>query len=413
MPVGAAKLNFMGGQGLPTYSVSTATTSVDEGNSVTFTVTTTNYESGTLYWTTDGGTSSDFTATSGSVSITNNSGSFSVAIAADATTEGSETFRVNLRTVSTSGTIVANSDYVTINDTSLTPIVCGPYADLSVTATLTGGSVWGSNPYTEDSDFNVAAVHAGLLILGEQGVIRRTSAGLLNSFTGSTQNGITTSSYSSDKCGVTISLVSKITPEFPNGSFESGYTGWTVIQSRIRLNGGTTILGAPTPTDPTPNIYKATGDTTVTGDTYSYGLDTTDKPPNGGTQSLYLRNRGTVPSYGLLYGPAVYSTNLVTANVGDKISFWWRALGTQDSYNVYAYLLDPVSSPVRYIQLLDATSQTATNTSWAEASIIIQSGQQGNYYFVFINGGYDATGGTVVGSDLKIDIVKRFPAGTY
>jgi hypothetical protein len=40
---------------------------------------------------------------------------------ADSLTEGSETFRVQIRTLSTSGLIVALSNTVTINDTSLTP----------------------------------------------------------------------------------------------------------------------------------------------------------------------------------------------------------------------------------------------------------------------------------------------------
>jgi hypothetical protein len=103
-----------------TYSVSSASSNVNEGNSLTFNVTTTNVFDGTvLYWTVTN--SGDFSPASGTVVINNNTGSFSVTPTADQTTEGSETFTASIRTGSTSGTIVATSSSVTINDTSTTP----------------------------------------------------------------------------------------------------------------------------------------------------------------------------------------------------------------------------------------------------------------------------------------------------
>ena len=107
----------------PTYTL-TSNPSVDEGDSMTVTVTTTNVANNTvLYWSTSNITTSDpdFTATSGTTTITNNSGSFSVAAVADSTTEGAETFGITLRTGSQSGPIVASTTNKTINDTSLTP----------------------------------------------------------------------------------------------------------------------------------------------------------------------------------------------------------------------------------------------------------------------------------------------------
>jgi len=112
----------------PTYSVSPSTSSVNEGSAVTFTVTTTDVPNGTtLYWSTNtvSGTvnASDFSdaATSGSFTITSGSGTVVRTLANDTTTEGSESFQLQIRTGSTSGTIVATSSTVTINDTSLTP----------------------------------------------------------------------------------------------------------------------------------------------------------------------------------------------------------------------------------------------------------------------------------------------------
>jgi len=107
------------------YAISASTSSVNEGSSVTFTVTTTNVDSGTtLYWSTNtvSGTvnASDFSdsATSGSFTITSGSGTVTRTLANDLTTEGSESFQLQIRTGSTSGTIVATSQTVTISDTS-------------------------------------------------------------------------------------------------------------------------------------------------------------------------------------------------------------------------------------------------------------------------------------------------------
>jgi hypothetical protein len=119
-----------------TYAISPSTTSVNEGSSVTFTVTTTGFGSGTLYWTleavsgtvnnTDFSSPANAVTSGGSVTITSNSGTFSVTLASDATTEGAETFLARLRTVSTAGTIVATSSTITINDTSTTPAPIAP-----------------------------------------------------------------------------------------------------------------------------------------------------------------------------------------------------------------------------------------------------------------------------------------------
>jgi hypothetical protein len=104
----------------PTYGITPTFNNVDEGSSVTFTVSGLDVPNGTYYWTVSN--SGDFVTSSGSFSMTSNSGSFSVTPAADVTSEGSETFSASVRTGSTSGTIVATSSSVTINDTSLAPV---------------------------------------------------------------------------------------------------------------------------------------------------------------------------------------------------------------------------------------------------------------------------------------------------
>ena len=100
--------------------------SVNEGGSVIINVNTFDYEGQTLYWTIQGVTgtinSSDFTNFSGSFTVqANNFGTFTITTVADNTTEGTESFVVQIRTDSTSGSIKATSGTITINDTSLDP----------------------------------------------------------------------------------------------------------------------------------------------------------------------------------------------------------------------------------------------------------------------------------------------------
>ena len=105
----------------PTYTITPATTSTNEGSAITFNVTGTNIVNGTYYWTIQSNVG-DFVTTSSSFTITDNAGSFTVTPSADTTTEGEETFTVAVRSDSNTGTILSTSTSVTINDTSLTKL---------------------------------------------------------------------------------------------------------------------------------------------------------------------------------------------------------------------------------------------------------------------------------------------------
>ena len=101
----------------PTYGVVPTANNVNEGVELTFNVTTTNVvDATTLYWTAT--SAADFSTSSGSFTITSNAGSVAVTPTADSSTEGAETFTLQIRTSGTGGTIVATSSAVTINDTS-------------------------------------------------------------------------------------------------------------------------------------------------------------------------------------------------------------------------------------------------------------------------------------------------------
>ena len=126
-PAGGGGGGGGGGGTPPTYAVTPATDNVDEGSALTINVAVTGVPGGsTLYWSVT--RQNDFTEATGSFTVQSGAGQFTVTPLEDVTTEDAETFTVSIRTDSVSGTIVATSDPITINDTSLdTPApVIGP-----------------------------------------------------------------------------------------------------------------------------------------------------------------------------------------------------------------------------------------------------------------------------------------------
>ena len=61
-----------------------------------------------------------------------------------------------------------------------------------VTGASSGGTVWGTDIYTDDSDLAVAVVHAGLLSNGQDGEVLITFAPGQSQYQGSTRNSVTT-----------------------------------------------------------------------------------------------------------------------------------------------------------------------------------------------------------------------------
>ncbi len=123
----SVEINLIDSSLAPEFTVTP--TSIDEGSSGTFTVANIGPD-GTYFWTILNGStaSADFPAVSGSFSVTgstggldNGTGNISVATSSDRTTEGAQTFQLQIRSGSTSGPVIITSASVTINDTSLTP----------------------------------------------------------------------------------------------------------------------------------------------------------------------------------------------------------------------------------------------------------------------------------------------------
>lgn len=169
---------------LPTYAVVPNTSSLTESSSVTFTITTTMVPDGTiLYWTTSGTTTTDDfsdSLNSGSVTVNSNTASVTRTLANNALYEGAETIIFELRTDSTSGTIVATASTVTVNDAaatySVSPSTASANEGTTVTWTITTTNVangttlyWTNSGTTVAADFSGGANSGSFSVSGNSG----------------------------------------------------------------------------------------------------------------------------------------------------------------------------------------------------------------------------------------------------
>ena len=193
------------------------------------------------------------------------------------------------------------------------------------------------------------------------------------------------------------------TSNFTNPSFETGSaTGWTIGTSQVKL-GSTVINGKTSPSDPT-FATKSGGD----GDTpqsFSYNSQVATGGAAAGSYSLRLYSNGTTANgYDVVHGPYAFS-NTFQASAGDKLYFDWKAQGGSDAFDAFGYLMNADTGVSRIV--LDRTGANASATTpWATASVDVPT--SGNWFFVFVAGTWDATGGRAAGGSLYIDNVKVF-----
>jgi hypothetical protein len=123
-----------------------------EGNFITFTVTTTGItDATTLYYTTAGISTADIPIQSGSFTIFNNRGTFSLLPAKDLYVDDDETFTVQIRAGSISGTVIATSSVVNIDDSPYT-ITVTPSSTTIIESTLGSTSTITFNVVTTNVD---------------------------------------------------------------------------------------------------------------------------------------------------------------------------------------------------------------------------------------------------------------------
>jgi hypothetical protein len=174
----------------PIYQVMPNNISVNEGGTITFTVSTSYVDNGTvLYWTNSGNTdASDFTdgQNQGSVTINSGLGTFTRTLTNDLSLEGVESIVMNLRTSSNVGPIVATAATVSVTDTSVPTCQVTPNASTVneggtvtyniITSGISNGTTlfWTNAGTTNGADFTDDANSGSFVINNNTGTVVRT-----------------------------------------------------------------------------------------------------------------------------------------------------------------------------------------------------------------------------------------------
>ena len=279
---------------VPTYALAGSPSSVVMGSSFTITATTTGLSDGTtLYWTINNGTTSDadFVAVNGTITINTNTGSATVTTVSGAIS-GSETFTVSLRTGSITGSVVATTGSLAINETGASYPAWPTMPSYTEWQTeLAKVSSGGSATYqyefngTKGSGFTNGGQYAGTLDNGDVVIYVRdiatmyvydTSAG---TFTGKALTGVTNSDiqhqgggYSKyDSCLYQFpqSNGQKMLKIDPNNSYASTVTTYSNLHTSGGYYGGYAladgrVLGKPDGSGKNTSVYDPDADTVTT-----------------------------------------------------------------------------------------------------------------------------------------------------
>ena len=271
----------------PTYTVTQSATSVDEGGSVTFTVTTTNVpDATTLYYSLSGtATADDFVGgtMAGSFTITNNTGNFTVNVVGDVITDDGENFTANIRTDSTSGTIVGSSLQVTIADVAQSE---------SISQTATSIDEGGTVVFTvSTSGYPTGTTFYWTTELASGGI---TAADFSD---GSLSGTITTNSVGqADINRILVSdRISEGVEKFKI-QIRTGSTGGPIIltSNEVAINDTSVDIGANATgkTFGTVNVNRDGGNTNATSD--SYTICGMDNLPDGSKVALFIDTSGSM-----------------------------------------------------------------------------------------------------------------------
>ena len=123
-----------------------------------------------------------------------------------------------------------------------------------VTASTPGtqGLIWGNNSggYTDDSDFRGVVVHAGILLPGQTAYVRFTNLGILNSFVGTTANGISSLLWTGPGCAITVSIDQIISSRTPTPTLTKtpGITPTSTATPTKSITPTNTVTPTATPT---------------------------------------------------------------------------------------------------------------------------------------------------------------------
>jgi flagellin-like hook-associated protein FlgL len=202
---------------------------------------------------------------------------------------------------------------------------------------------------------------------------------------------------------------------FQNTNFDTGIAGssiidgWSVTNSRIKLDGSSILGGFATVVD-TTTANGGLEATSLSSESYSTTLSADSSSGTGLSVRLYSDLDGVVNTPagigGVVHGPAIVSNSSVTLGPGDTVSFDWKAVGGNDAYDVVAYLVN-VNNGNKEVMLNRTGSAPGTpgfQTNWTNNSYTVQN--NGTYRFAFVSGTWDATRLHAAGASLYVDNIQ-------
>ena len=355
---GAGGALIQAGGAAPTYTVTPSATNVDEGSTIDFVVNTQNVGVGTtLYYATLNGSTgttasssdladsltgsfeivSDGTATGGIATITRS-------IASDFDTEGAETFRLEIRTGSTTGTAVTTTADITINDivptinvsSASTSVAEGNDIEFTINTTniangttlyWTADNLKGSFGYTTDvlgpaySSKDLDAISGSFVINSNVGIVTvSTSLGYavenegfaLQIRQGSTSGSITTTSAPvtiTDVSFSNISITSSSTTVNENDTITVTVSGTNLITSSSYRYYVKEVSGTITSSDFTTSLSTNLAKTfSVSNGTGTFGFTLDDDYLTEGLEAFYFEIRYEGQNLDLFLGvsPTIY-----------------------------------------------------------------------------------------------------------
>lgn len=106
---------------------------------------------------------------------------------------------------------------------------------------LNDGSIWGNNQYgyTVNSDLSTAVMHAGLMTNGQSALIEVAPLDKKNAFPSSSYGGVTSNSYSSATCAMTLKVSGPISDPPPPPPCPSTNVTWYQYQGSWAANSNT------------------------------------------------------------------------------------------------------------------------------------------------------------------------------
>ena len=321
---GAGGALIQNGGPAPTYTVTPSATSVDEGSSINFVVNTENVSVGTtLYYGTlvgaagSSATSNDLDALTGSFNIvsdgtaTGGIGTVTRTAVLDGVTEGPETFRLVIRTDSTTGTAVTFTDDITINNIdptfNVTPSVSTVAEGDSVTFTINTTNVgdgtqlyWREEGSASSSDW-IGGGSGNFLVNNNVGIVtittrldwnNETENIILSIRTGSTSGTITTTSSAvtiTDTAPSNVTVTASSTTVNEGGSVTFTINGTNIPDHSSRYRAY--IIGSASIGDDFINAGSSFKSFGITNNTGSVTLYLKDDFITEGIESFYVEFR--------------------------------------------------------------------------------------------------------------------------